>query len=283
MKENGRRETFTLIELLVVVSIIAILAAMLLPVLTRARETARRAVCISQLKQMGSAMTMYADDYEGCVTYDPRVAANVNCQWSFFSMHLRLAGADPSVTNAGQWIQGGYIPGELFYCPSQTYTVSGDKNAPGHINRRTVEKWTKGPPKNPDTGANWTEWLFSTYAFNTGFTVGTWYVTQPWTRSTNCHTDGLTYMEPWKLHQLKPSWPVMADLRQKPGVPGNGHLYMSASHFCDGYHVVAADGSVFWVALKADPQMVTVTNSYTDGTNNHSGLSPLWRNQFMDN
>ncbi|HEU4753118.1 MAG TPA: DUF1559 domain-containing protein [Armatimonadota bacterium] len=58
------RRGFTLIELLVVIAIIAILAAILFPVFAQAREAARKATCQSNLKQVGSALMMYIQDYD---------------------------------------------------------------------------------------------------------------------------------------------------------------------------------------------------------------------------
>jgi prepilin-type N-terminal cleavage/methylation domain-containing protein/prepilin-type processing-associated H-X9-DG protein len=59
-----RRRGFTLIELLVVIAIIAILAAILFPVFARAREAARATSCKSNLKQLGTAVMMYVQDYD---------------------------------------------------------------------------------------------------------------------------------------------------------------------------------------------------------------------------
>ena len=76
MRKPESKRGFTLIELLVVIAIIAILAAILFPVFAQAREQARKASCLSNMKQLGLAQQMYAQDYDDMLPGWPNPSAH---------------------------------------------------------------------------------------------------------------------------------------------------------------------------------------------------------------
>src|SRR5437867_3564303 len=100
------RAGFTLVELLVVIAVIAILAAILYPVLAAAREKARQTSCASNLKQIGNAVQMYNQDYDGTYPTNPYPGSMSNPeQQGFTPYYVKLF---PYCRNY-----------QLFICPSR--------------------------------------------------------------------------------------------------------------------------------------------------------------------
>lgn len=121
---RASRAGFTLIELLVVIAIIAILASILFPVFAQARAKARQAACLSNMKQLGTAMMMYSQDYDELFPY-PGGSSNIPA-WDYVDSTGNSPVLDPYLKNRGKSATS------VWNCPDNTDTNT--KTPPANLN-----------------------------------------------------------------------------------------------------------------------------------------------------
>jgi len=128
-----KNRAFTLVELLVVISIIALLVAILLPALNRAREQAKSTICLTQLRSLGQATLLYADQWDEFV---PRGYGGGSLQDNWFQLLM------PFIDQID--LDGDYSHMEIYRCPSYpnkdsviTYVINSWDIIFGDINHPT--------------------------------------------------------------------------------------------------------------------------------------------------
>ncbi len=242
MRRFGRKAAFTIVELLVVVSIISVLAALLLPALEKAQESARRAFCASNLKQLGVGLQLYVADSGG--DFFPTPITLNNCTFQVFSGYsgTNFAGLGHLLTYMDASV-------DVYYClgtewPSGSWGgLSGSRK---NFRNRTV-----------NTSA------ISNYAFGLIPIM-----------NGKLANNGPTYPAgtSFKLGSLRDNPAILADLK-----PDYSLLRISiANHQVQGFNVAYLDGHARWMPASLFPP--TVVSGEDNGLQwaGHQGNKKFW-------
>jgi prepilin-type N-terminal cleavage/methylation domain-containing protein/prepilin-type processing-associated H-X9-DG protein len=249
-----KSKAFTLVELLVVVGVIAVLVALLLPALNKARAQARAVACASNLRQIASGYNLYAHNNNGWYPvsvvdynfYGTKVywRGYYGDEWSRTDSFSTAPNYRTTPYNrcVPTMIAPKYITPEVFYCPD---------NDPLPRNK-DVQTWRRLAQFLDDGTKTASQWN-SQYGFNPSY-LGNHNVSYSLpSRGGSLSNNILRFIGPLRTSELGGGiLPVAADLSKN--VIGGGLDYTSSTNWRfgkhnGGYNIARADGSVYWVRM----------------------------------
>jgi prepilin-type N-terminal cleavage/methylation domain-containing protein/prepilin-type processing-associated H-X9-DG protein len=241
---------FTLIELLVVIAIIAILAAMLLPALTQAKQRAKRTQCLSNNRQIAVALIMYAsDNAEQLPPLNTGTWPSITPYWWF------------NVLDAGNYVTASARSNNVWRCPA---VMVGDID-PGVVNYYQSPCEGYGPAEGNTITAGVIRYAFNSDGTSLGSmklttlnrNVQLWLIGDVGYPKSNAKQDRLPAAYYTEVTAKQPSlvtgWVYVANNKQ----PAARHLGRAVMSFCDG-HV----DNWRWADLRADKDDIFAVSSY---------------------
>ncbi|MCE5186946.1 MAG: prepilin-type N-terminal cleavage/methylation domain-containing protein [Planctomycetaceae bacterium] len=233
--KKRQNKGFTLIELLVVIAIIALLLAVLLPGLKKAKDVAKRVICSARLRQVGVAMKMYSDAFNGALPDDQTITGGAERHtFIVYRQDQVFLNGKLKPFRLAYLYEMNYIDTpEIFYCPGNSRSEAGNYVYENYCN---PAPWGTLPQVYNTTPGVDNQWVRVGYTY---FPIAN----NPVIDATWCAPLNL----PKKYIQVNPSLPMMADLIHNLNAIShqNNNVYSLNALYSDGHVGFCNDQAVF--------------------------------------